>query len=635
MSYLGWVNNLCGISGFYSFKEGHSIDRKTLKAMNDKIAHRGPDAEGYFLDKGIGISSRRLSIIDLKTGDQPIFNEDKSIVVVYNGEIYNFEKIKSDLEKKGHNFKTKSDTETIVHAYEEYGTDCVKHFNGMFAFAIWDKNKKKLVLARDRLGIKPLYYYHDKEKIVFSSEIKSIVEYPGLKRDLNEFALSDFLMFQNILDDKTFFKGIKKLLPGNILVIDKNGLSIKRYWDVIFTPKEKESEYLEERYRELLNQSVKDHLLSDVPLGSYLSGGFDSTSVATLASRSLHSKQSKLNTFTGYFMEGSKYSELNTAKDVAKKINAKMHFISMVPKDFKDNIKNIVYHLDEPTTGTGSFPQYMVSKMVSKHVKVVLTGHGGDELFCGYQVFKSIYYKELIRKNPLNIIRLVTGIKLSEFSKVMYYLFYPLLFDPSVKYGIFIMFNEKEQKKMLKKSFYEKISGYRPISTVESILKNKKMTDFEKTQYLYIKTYLPTLFILEDKVGMAHSIEARTPICGNDVVDFALSVPMKEKIKNNKLKSLIKRSMKDILPQSVYEQPKMGFPTPLAKWFKGPLKAFAYEILLGEKSKNRNIFNEKYIRKLLDTHSRSTTDTLYDYVRANKIFSLITIELWFQIYIDK
>lgn len=622
---------MCGIVGIYYFDDKTKVDKSILSSMNYKIKHRGPDSEGYFLEKNVGLANRRLSIIDIKTGDQPIFNEDGSIAIVYNGELYNFHDIKNELEKKGHIFKTKSDTETIVHAYEEYGTDCLKMFNGMFAFAIWDKNKKQLFIARDRLGIKPLYYYLDGEKFIFSSEIKAIVKNPEVKARINPEALSDFLMYQNILDDKTFFMDIKKLLPGEFCVCTKKGMKTSKYWDVKFTRSKHESEYFEKEYCRIVEKSVTEHLLSDVPLGSYLSGGFDSTTVATFATRNT---KKKLNTFTGYFDDGKKYSEINTARDVAKRINSKMYSVKITPKDFISNIKDIVYHLDEPTTGTGSFPQYMVSKLVSEHVTVVLTGHGGDELFAGYQVFKSMYYKEQIKKNPLNIFKILYAVKPSEFAKVMYYMFYPILIDPAVKYGIFIMFNKKEQKKMLSEDFYSDLEKYDPLSVVEKMTRNKRFTDFERTQYLYIKTYLPTLFILEDKVGMAHSIEARTPICGNKVVDFALTIPTEEKMKNDMLKSVTKRAMKDILPESVYKQPKMGFPTPLAKWFKGPLKKFAYDTLLSKKTKNRNIFNEDYIRKLLDDNSRSPTDNLYDYVRANKIFSLITIELWFQVFID-
>jgi len=625
---------LCGIVGIYNIDKNSRVNPELVRSMNKKIIHRGPDAEGYFIDKNVGLANRRLSIIDLKTGNQPIFNEDKSLVIVYNGEIYNFHEIKSLLEKKGHIFQTSSDTETILHAYEEYGPKCLNMFNGMFAFAIMDRAKNELFIARDRLGIKPLYYYIDKKRLLFSSEIKAIIADVDVKRKLDVCAFSDYLMFQNILDDKTFFEGIKKLLPGHFIICSSKGFKIKAYWDVKFSESKKDSAYFEKEYRDRVKNSVTDHLLSDVPLGSYLSGGFDSSTVATFASQDKGLKNKRISTFTGYFDEGSKYSELRAAKDVAKRIGAKSFTTSIKPKDFITNIQEIIYHLDEPTTGTGAFPQYMVSKMVSRHVKVVLTGHGGDELFCGYQVFKSVYYKELMRKNPASAIKMLTGIKFSELAKVMYYMFYPLFVDPAVKYGIFIMFNRKEQKKLFTKSFYSQLNNHDPLNTIEWLLKGKKFTDFERTQYLYLKTYLPTLFILEDKVGMAHSIEARTPICGNSVVDFALSIPTKEKMAGDSLKSVTKRAMKGILPESIYSQPKMGFPTPLAKWFKGPLKKFAYELLLSDKSSKRNIFNMKYIKALLDANSRSITDNLYDYVRANKIFSLITIELWFRTFID-
>ncbi|MEW6095271.1 MAG: asparagine synthase C-terminal domain-containing protein, partial [bacterium] len=428
--------------------------------------------------------------------------------------------------------------------------------------------------------------------------------------------------------------GIKKLLPGHYLsyLSYENSLKIKRYWDVEFNLSEFNS-FSEciERFREIFKNAVKRHLISDVPLGCYLSGGFDSTSVSTIASQLINSR---LETFTGTFDEGPRYTEIPCSRTVASGINAKIHEVVIRAEEFIDNIYNIVYHLDEPTIGTGPFPQYLVSKLVSEHVKVVLTGHGGDELFCGYEVFKASYYKDLIKKNPLNILKFLTSVKANELARIMYFLFYPF-FQRAVQYGLFIMFDKNERKRLFTNEFYSQMKDYDSLGTIRKILNGKKLNRVERSNYLYLKTYLPTLFILEDKVGMAHSIEARTPICDNELVDFALSLPVKYKLYNNELKAIVKEGMREKLPLILYEQPKKGFPTPFAIWFRKQLKQFAYDILLGEITRRRGVFNMRYIKELLDRHCNLKTNTLYDYTRANKIFSLLTIELWFRIFIDR
>jgi len=386
---------MCGIAGIYNFNS-ERIEESLLKKMSNLIKHRGPDGEGFYFDSNFGMAHRRLSIIDLKKGAQPIYNEDKSVVIVYNGEIYNHKIIRDELKLKGHQFKTDTDTEVVLHAYEEWGYDSVSKYNGMFAYAIWDEKERRLFLARDRLGIKPLYYYLDYQTLIFSSEIKSILLDPRVTTKMNCRALIDYATFQNVLDDKTFFHNIIKLLPAHYLTCDKDGVKIFKYWDIDF---KKNMDITIDKslilYENLLASSIERHLMSDVPVGSYLSGGFDSTSVAYFASKCVNYH---LHTFTGAFNEGDWYDERKYAREVAHDIKAIQHEIVITPKDFIEWIEKVIYHLDEPTTGTGALPHFLVSQCASKHVKVVLTGHGGDELFAGYPVYKVAYLKELFHK---------------------------------------------------------------------------------------------------------------------------------------------------------------------------------------------------------------------------------------------
>jgi len=615
---------MCGICGF------NWEDEKLLKRAASTIRHRGPDDDGYYAADGISLGQLRLSIIDLEKGLYPVHNEEKTVQLVYNGEIYNFKEIRKELEKKGHKFYSNCDSEVIVHAYEEYGFDCVKLFNGMFAFALWDSKKKRLFLARDRVGIKPLYYYFKDGKFIFASEIKAILEC-GVESELNEKTFVDYVTFQNIPDDNSFFNGVKMLLPAHYLVLKGKKPEITCYWDTDFS-KEKLSSvdsYLE-KFRGIFKNAVKRHLISDVPLGSYLSGGFDSSSVAEMASELI---EGRLSTFTGNFREGGQYDETPCSNALSEQINAKTYTTTITPSDFIEGIHKVVYHMDEPKAGMPGISQYYVSKLVAEHVKVVLTGHAGDELFSGYPVYKAMYFKDLVKRNPLNWLRLFTFFKLSEMPRSFYFLFYPL-FVPEIKYGMFMLFSRRQRKRLFTSEFQEKIKGYEPTDKLKKFWR-KGLSAFDSVQNLYLKMYLPSLLLVEDKMGMAHSIEARTPICDNEMVDLAVSLPMEKKMHKGELKFIIKEGMKDKLPEIFYRQTKKGFPTPLSLWFKGELKEFAYDLLLDERTTQRGIFNKDYVKKLLDKHCRSKTDTTFDLLNAARLWSLINIEIWFRLFIDK
>jgi len=418
------------------------------------------------------------------------------------------------------------------------------------------------------------------------------------------------------------------LLPGNYLIATSEGVTVRPYWKPSYVKKKRSYTEIIATFRKTFNNAVKRHMISDVPLGSYLSGGFDSSSVATIAA-SLSKK--RLSTFTGRFKEGGRYDESRCSRAVASQINARMHEITITPKDFLKTIDDIIYHLDEPKVALPAFSQYHVSKLVAQHVTVVLTGHGGDELFGGYPVYKATLFKHLLLRNPIAALRLAFGFKPSELPRILYFLFFPL-FSPEVSSGLFIMFNKKERKKLFTPRFQESLRQFRPQSLVRKLVNNLSGPD--RIQHLYLTTYLPSLLIVEDKMGMAHSIEARTPILDNEMVEFALSIPLKDKLHNNQLKAILKDGMHDTLPSVLHKQAKLGFPTPLSLWFRGELKDYIYSILLSERTARRGIFNITYVKRILDKHSASTTDTTFDLVSANKIWSLLSIELWFRKFID-
>ena len=617
---------MCGICGIYEPKSKISLLNE-VKKMNTLLHHRGPDDEGYFESFGITLGHKRLSIIDLSTGRQPIYNEDGSCVIVYNGELYNYKELRKDLIIKGHQFSTKTDTEVVLHHYEEYGTDCVKNFNGMFAFAIWDESRQRLFLARDRLGIKPLYYHWDinRQRLVFASEIKALLVDPEINRKLNPTALIDYMVFQNILDDKTFFDSIKILLPGHKLTVSDGQCYLEPYWQPTFQKKKlpKHEDYLQ-TFREVLEDSVKRQLMSDVPLGAYLSGGFDSSSVATYASQL---NGGSLDTFTGFFEEGRAFDERTVAMAVAKNIGATFHEVSINQADFESTIFDINYHMDEPRVGSGVFPQYHVSRIVSKYVKVVLTGHGGDELFCGYPLYKMYYLGSLIRKNPLHVITLLRSLKHGEGKAAIVNILLPIIF-PEMGLGINLSLDYRKWGNLIGSSTKSELSDYNPLDTLHSVLNNAPDDILDRVQFLYLKTYLPGLFIVEDKVGMAHSIEARLPICDNEMVDFALSIPFEEKLKDYELKHIVKEAMREMLPKMIYRQPKMGFPTPLTKWFKNDLKDFVKKILLDKQCLDRGVFNPDIVRKYLYEHLDGKRN------RQHVLWKMLNVEIWHRVFID-
>lgn len=623
---------MCGIAGIFA-KHGDRPAPEDLARMTAVLSHRGPDDEGSFIEGPFALGHLRLAIIDLSpSGRQPMFNETKRFALTANGEIYNYRALMDELKGLGHTFISKSDSEVLVHGFEEWGEGMLDRLRGMYAFAIADLEERSLFLATDPFGIKPLYYTETGGLFLFASEIKGLAAHPAFSPELDPLALADFITFQNVLDEKTLFKGVKRLMPGHLLRVSGNGSRPNRYFFYRFEKRNNETyPGVLERFRALFNRSVERHMVSDVAVGSYLSGGFDSTSVAALASR----LASPFSTFHGTFGEGARYREVAAARAVADKIGSR-HFETLITwQDFRDRIRDVVYHLDEPSVGCGALPQFMVSKLVSEHVKVVLTGHGGDELFFGYQTYKAARYKRLLAQNPIEgLARLVKGLGRGDMLRTLYFLLFPLL-DSSVGHGLFIMFDKKQRQKLFSRDFLDTIKGHDPLAALRELTNGVNFVEpTDRIAYLYLTTYLRTLLMQEDKVGMAHSVEARIPFLDLDLVNFSLATRASLKLTGERLKAVVKDSMRELLPPQVYTQPKMGFPVPIALWFRGPLKGLVEDLLLGPRIKVRGIFNMDYLKSRIRKFMAGSGQGLYHYTEANRIYSLITVELWFRLFID-
>ncbi len=545
---------MCGIAGVYGLS-----DKELVRRMCDKIVHRGPDDHGYYVDDEISLGMRRLSIIDLITGKQPIFNEDKSIVIVFNGEIYNFKELREELERRGHRFYTNTDTEVIVHAYEEYGYDCVKKFNGMFAFAIWNSEKKELFLARDRIGIKPLYYTLLDGHLFFASEIKSILEYEEVKREVDKVALANYFALRYVPAPRTMFRGIYKLEPGCYLVVKDGKISKTRYWDLVYSPVKEDEEAIARKVFKMLKESVRRRLIADVPLGAFLSGGIDSSTIVALMSQLM---DDPVKTFSVGF-EGAKYDETPYARIIAEEFGTDHHEM-FVDIDQIDLLPKIIYHFDEPVADPAAIPTLLISELARKKVKVVLTGEGGDEAFGGYEK----YLHEYRMYNRLSKLSKVTKLLSSSVAKlfdkkrlVMYFGFVASKGSQVESYtfrlrnmdwgSLWVIKNGKDEVEKLVKSCFDERRDY-----ISNML------------YYDIKYWLPDDLLMKlDKMTMAKSLEARVPYLDHEFLSFAYNIPPHIKL-GNEGKHVLKKAVNGLLPRKIIYRPKHGFDVPVSKWFR-------------------------------------------------------------------
>ena len=623
---------MCGICGIFDLN-GMPINRGVLDQMTDIIHHRGPDGDGRFVEGEVGLGHRRLSIIDLGGGAQPIGNEDGKLQVVFNGEIYNFVELRAELEKLGHQFKTRSDTEVIVHAYEQWGQDCVKRFNGMFAFALWDGHKRELFIARDHLGIKPLYYVRIGSKVVFASEIKCLLLHPDCPREVDTLALAELFTFRYVPSPKTLFKGISKLPPGHGMLCSRGGVKIKRFWDWI--PKQRidvrESALLEE-YQSLLEDAVKLQLRSDVPLGLFLSSGVDSG--ALLAIMRDYSS-GPVQTFTIGFEGGERTNEIEDARVVAKQFGADHYSMMVSHQDYLKYFDRYMQDMEEPVGHEASPAFYFVSKITSERVKVALTGQGADEPWAGYGRYVGIKFSSLYSKLPGVVTRGV-GPMLARMPGRMERLKRGLISlgepDMLTRFTKVYSFFSADMKMALFKgdlTVRSEADAYHTREALRHLQQDVQHLD-PVSQMLYVDTRanLPDdLLMVGDKTSMANSLEVRVPFLDVRLVEFIESLPTNLKLKGTTGKYLHKKALLKWLPREVVYRKKKGFAHPLSKWFATSMRPMLEDLLLSPDSAMGIYFNQDYIRQILDRHRSGQDDC------TRHIYLLLSLELWHRAFI--
>lgn len=618
---------MCGICGIFDLS-GRPVSRETLAKMNGVIRHRGPDGDGELVDQEVGLGHRRLSIIDVDGGGQPLSNEDGSLQIVYNGEIYNFVELREDLEKFGYHFKTRSDTEVVVHAYEQWGEDCVKRFNGMFAFAIWDSHKRTLFIARDHLGIKPLYYVRIGSQLVFGSEIKALLQHPECPRALDGKALAELFTFRYVPSPNTLFEGIKKLPPAHSMVVSRAGIQIGRFWD--WVPSQRESireEELIEEYQSLLEDAVRLQMRSDVPLGLFLSSGVDSGLLLALMSQ--HCK-GPVQAFTIGFEGGEETNEVEDARAVAKMFGAEHHFQMLTPEDYAKYYERYMWDLEEPVGNESAAAFYFVSKITRQQVKVALTGQGADEPWAGYDRYKGIklskFYSRLpgaITNEILPLVAKIAG-RTERFKRGVASLGEPDMLTRFAKVYSFFGEDMKAQlyKGALKEDFETDHFGTRmALGRLQSDVKDQDPL----TQITYIDTRanLPDdLLMVCDKTSMACSLEARVPFLDVRLVEFIESLPPRYKLRGLTGKYLHKRAALKWLPKGIVYRKKKGFSNPVEDWFRTRMSGLVEECLLSKDSSIATYFNQDYIRQIIELDR----DGKEQYRRH--LYLLVSLELW-------
>jgi asparagine synthase (glutamine-hydrolysing) len=636
---------MCGICGIVKAENGEPIPRSLLSSMCATIVHRGPDDEGIYVQNNVGLGTRRLSIIDIEGGHQPLSNEDGSVWVAHNGEIYNFPDLREELIKRGHTFKTRTDTETIVHSYEEWGELCIQKFRGMFAFALWDDHKKRLLIVRDRVGIKPLYYSLLENKngtLVFGSELKTILVHPGVKRSLEPQALNLYLTFEYIPEPLSAFKNIYKLPAGAFLVYEQGKIRIERYWDVNGEQAVEAStkgqgvspEFFMDALYDLLKESVKARLISDVPLGAFLSGGIDSSAIVGL----MHELGvSPIKTFSIGF-EDTTYDELGHARRISQKFDTDHEEFIIQPQALELTEK-LIHHLDEPFGDFSIFPTYLVSKMARSHVKVILSGDGGDEIFAGYEHYQAQKLSRLplisllskpmpafLRKLPPSSKKKGLWNKLRRYAQGFEH-------PEDLRHFRWMMFlNQKERESLYSKDLSYELGGLKHFYTIPPLNKLypqlDRFDDISGELYLDLKSYLvDDILVKLDRMSMATSLETRVPLIDHKVVEFAFQIPGHLKLKGMTTKWIFKKTMERLLPpQNIYRS-KEGFSIPIKHWLRNELKELMLHYLSESRIQDAGLFNFAPIKHMIDTH----TDGKENY--SHQLWALLVFEIWRENYL--
>jgi asparagine synthase (glutamine-hydrolysing) len=613
---------MCGIAGIV----GGGVEAGELRAMCAALEYRGPDEEGYYRDDSVGLGMRRLRVIDLETGSQPITSEDGNLVVVMNGEIYNYRELRRELEARGCHFRTHSDTETLLHLHGEYGIAGIHKLRGMFAFALWDKRRKTLHLVRDRLGIKPLYYGAFAGRFVFASEIKALLQLPEIKRNLNWQSVNHLFTTLTTPTRESIVEGVHKLEPACTLTLTSGKPPrITRYWRPAFEPDYRHDErWFAERLRALLEESVRLHSLSDVPLGAFLSGGLDSSSVVALMARE---SARPIKTFSIGFGEES-YDETLHAREVAERFGTDHHELVLEP-DIEGLIEEIVWHLDEPFGDSSALPTYVVSRLAARDVTVALSGDGGDELFAGYDKY-AVEERERRRERipaPLRAILGQIGARMPEGAKGRNFLRHIALTGTD-RYLETAFFRPDQRTRLFQTEVLEMINGADPQSDSRAVLDGGPAHWLSRLQNLDLHHYLPLDILTKvDRMSMAHSLETRVPLLDHKVVEFACTIPPEFQRRGGESKHIFKMAMRGILPDAIIDRKKQGFGVPLDVWFRGRLTSFVRELLLSETARERRIFEPQYIERLLAMHQGGRNLSL-------QLWTLISFELWCRTFLD-
>jgi asparagine synthase (glutamine-hydrolysing) len=627
---------MCGIVGMVNL-DGRAADPALLGRMNEAIHHRGPDEDGFYVKEHVGLAMRRLAIIDLSGGRQPIANEDGTAWIVYNGEVYNYREVKKELEARGHRFHTDCDTEVVLHAYLEYGADCPRHLRGMFAFAIWDERKRELFVARDRVGKKPLLYSKTRDAFVFGSEFSALLLHPSVGREVDRGAIHDYLSFMCVPAPQTAYRDIRKLEPGHSLTLYSDGeIKTERYWQPDFNNKlDISEEEAGERALELLREAVRVRLMSEVPLGAFLSGGVDSSAVVALMAEE---SATPVKTFSIGFEEQD-FSELHHARRVAERVGAEHHEFVVRP-DAMEVLPTLVEHYGEPYADSSAIPTYYVARETRRHVTVALNGDGGDECFAGYERYAAMRLSERYRRLPNalreRVIRRAVGLlpssevkrgrvrslkrflRAASLPPVERYLRWVSVLDPEAKAALyseeFAVETEGRDVRRLLAPWFARANG---AGVVDASLLTDTMT------------YLPNdLLVKVDIASMAVSLEARSPFLDHHVIEFAASLPERLKLRGLTTKYILKKTLAKLLPPENLKRGKMGFGVPVGHWFRGEMQPFLRENLLSERSARRGLFRPDAVRRMVELHTNGERDY------THQLWTLLMLELWFQRFID-
>ena len=609
--------------------------RDLIARMCGVIEHRGPDGEGHHVEPGVAMGMRRLSIIDLATGRQPISNEDGSVWIVFNGEIYNYRELRGLLLARGHKLRTRTDTETIAHLYEDEGERCVERLRGMFAFAIWDRRERRLFIARDRVGKKPLHYTLVGRTLVFGSEIKSLLLHPGVKREVNLQAISDFLSFGYVPDPATAFTGVSKLPPGHTLTFKDGRISVRRYWDFDYSgdpaapglrePEAREEDYIE-RLRELIAESVRVRLESDVPLGAFLSGGIDSSVVVAMMAREMRVK-----TFSIGFSDAG-FDELRYAQIAARHFGADHHEFVVTP-DVCHLVNEIVWHHDEPFADVSSVPTYVVSKMARESVTVALSGDGGDGVFGGYERYVVDRRRRRYDRIPgflrRALLRASRSLPQGAYGKRF---LRSVALEPAARYVDNVTYFDRDaQLNLFSEDARLALAGYDPAERFErTFAAPASRSRLDHLLYLDSKTYLPgDILVKVDRMSMANSLETRAPLLDHRLIEFAQTIPASFKLRGLETKYIFKRAAAGLIPDEIINRPKQGFDVPIRRWFNRELREMLDDTLNDRRARERGDFNHQAVLAILDEHRRGVRD------HARHLWSLLVLELWRRAFIDR